>query len=99
MPESCHARSRRGQAQLLHAVNAALPDLDALSNITALLEEPRHASAGRAQPLAERAMSELEAPHSRPALLGVVRGRRQIGMVRTAGTAGVGDKDAPFRRS
>src|SRR5260370_38359906 len=53
---------------------AEVSDLDAVSNIAALLEEAGDASAGRAQPLAERAMSDLEAPHGRAALLGVVRG-------------------------
>ena len=60
--------------KLDHGPLAEVSDLDALSNIAALLEEPCDASAGRAQPLAERAMSDLEAPHGRPALLGVVRG-------------------------
>ena len=50
------------------------PDFDALGNVAALLEEPCHASAGCAQLLAEPAMSNLEAPHGRPALFGIVRG-------------------------
>src|ERR1700730_12896956 len=62
------------RGELDHGPLAEVSDLDALSNIAALLEEPGDASAGRAQPFAERAMSDLEAPHGRPVLLGVVRG-------------------------
>src|SRR6266853_5309582 len=49
-------------------------DFDALGNVAALLEELRHASAGCAQLLAEPAMGDLEAPHGRPTLFGVVGG-------------------------
>ena len=60
--------------ELDHSLLVEISDLDALGNVTALLEELRHASAGCAQLLAEPAMGDLEAPHGRPALFGIIRG-------------------------
>jgi hypothetical protein len=64
-----------------------------------LLEEPRDASAGRAQPLAERAMSDLEAPHGRPALLGVVRGAKNFGRRSRLGVCAVKRRRFPVGAS
>src|SRR5260370_11848001 len=62
------------RGELDHGPFVEVSDFDALGNVAALLEEPRYASAGCAQPLAEPAMGDLEAPHGRPALFSVVRG-------------------------
>src|SRR6266478_9279262 len=58
--------------ELDHGLLVEVSDFDALGNVAALLEELRHASAGCAQLLAEPAMGDLEAPHGRPTLFGVV---------------------------
>ena len=60
--------------ELDHRLLVEISDLDAFGNVTALLEELRHASAGCAQLLAEPAVDDLEAPHGRPAPFGIVRG-------------------------
>ena len=60
--------------ELDHGPLVEVADFDALGNIAALLEQPRHARAGRAQLLAELAMGDLEAAHGRAALFGIVRG-------------------------
>jgi len=60
--------------ELDHGPLVEVSDFDALGNVAALLEELRHASVGCAQLLAEPGVSDLEAPHGRPAPFGIVRG-------------------------
>src|SRR5258708_4364326 len=62
------------RGELDHGRLVEVADFDALGNVAALLEELRYASAGFSQLLAEPAMGDLEAPHGRPTLFGVVRG-------------------------
>src|SRR6516164_1997241 len=60
--------------ELDHGSLVEFADFDALGNLAALVKEPAHAGAGAAQLVAEPAMGDLEAPHGRPALFGIVRG-------------------------
>src|SRR6516164_2971770 len=60
--------------ELDHGSLVEFADFDALGNLAALVEEPAHAGAGAAQLVAEPAMGDLEAPHGRPALFGIIRG-------------------------
>jgi hypothetical protein len=53
---------------------AQFSDFDAFGNVAALGEELAHARPSFAELLAEPAMGDLEAPHGRPALFGIVRG-------------------------
>src|SRR5262252_5730279 len=66
--------SSLSETRMSPAVANSSSHLDALGNVAELIEQPVHASAGLAQLLAEPAMCDLEAPHGRPALFGVVRG-------------------------
>src|SRR5215467_3483982 len=59
--------------ELDHGSLVEFADFDALGNLAALAKEPAHARAGAAQLLAEPAVGDLEAPHGRPALFGIVR--------------------------
>src|SRR5215469_4784165 len=61
-------------SELDHGSLVEFSHFDALGNLAALVKEPAHARAGAAQLVAEPAMGDLEAPHRRPALFGIVRG-------------------------
>src|ERR1700680_707083 len=62
------------RGELDHGPLVEFSDFDALGNIAALLEESADAHAGFAQLLAEPAMRDIDAPHGRPAVFGIVRG-------------------------
>src|SRR5712692_3016322 len=59
------------RGELDHGALIEVADFDALGKVLAVRAELRHAIAGRAQLLAELAMGDLEAAHSRAALFGI----------------------------